>query len=109
MAAADRPQGPRGAAAAAARIVRGALAAPPRPGARIVRGIWISPIQPEVPSRPAGPPPGAAASHGSAAAPRRHRGGSGARAAAVARASEKMGLMSFWPYLTDAATRRGAS
>ena len=89
MAAADCPRGPRGAATAAARIVRRALAAPPRPGARIVRGVRISPIQSEAPKLPAAPPAAAAASHGSAATPQGHRGASGARAAAARRARVK--------------------
>ena len=103
--AADRPRGSRGGAVAAARIVRAALAAAPRPGARIVCEIWIGRNARRGPSDPAAPSHDAAVSHGPAAVLRSHRAGSGARAAAAGRARAKNGLMSFWPYLADAATR----
>ena len=70
-------EGPHFAAAAAARIGRGAFASPPRQGGRIGRGIRIGAIQARAPQPPAAPARGGAGSHGPAEAPRPRRGGSG--------------------------------
>ena len=69
-------------------------------------GVWLLVLEAFEPTSPA---LGGAASHAPAAAPRPHRGKSGARAAAARRARAKNGFDEFLAYLTDAATRRGAS